>query len=105
MCRAVQSPGEYIVTFPRGYHAGFGCGFNVGEAVNFALPEWFPFGMDSVVRYSRLERLPVLPCEELLVKEALQLKRALSWVGRFGEGCWTDVFFSRGGQVDAGHVF
>ncbi|KAF3577003.1 hypothetical protein DY000_02028598 [Brassica cretica] len=42
--KAVQRPGEFIVTFPMAYHAGFSHGFNCGEAVNFAMGDWFPFG-------------------------------------------------------------
>ncbi|XP_062219985.1 lysine-specific demethylase JMJ706-like isoform X2 [Phragmites australis] len=67
--RAVQKPGEFVVTFPRAYHSGFSHGFNCGEAVNFAMREWFPLGAIASQRYALLKRIPVLPYEELLCKE------------------------------------
>ena len=51
MCRAVQCPGEFIITFPRGYHAGFNAGLNFCEAVNFCPPDWFPIGREALSNY------------------------------------------------------
>ncbi len=47
----VQEPGDFVVTYPKSYHAGFSYGFNMGEAVNFALPEWIRFGKESDEKY------------------------------------------------------
>ncbi|KAL3817910.1 hypothetical protein ACJIZ3_003815 [Penstemon smallii] len=71
--KAVQKPGEYVITFPRAYHAGFSHGFNCGEAVNFAIGDWFPLGTIASRRYALLNRIPLLPQEELLCKEAMLL--------------------------------
>ena len=73
VCRAVQAPGEFIVTFPRAYHAGFSNGYCLGEAVNFATRDWFPFGGDCCARYRRVRKPPILPHDELVVAEGLQL--------------------------------
>ncbi|KAE9613279.1 putative [histone H3]-lysine-36 demethylase [Lupinus albus] len=75
--RAVQKPGEFIITFPRAYHAGFSHGFNCGEAVNFATGDWFPLGAIASRRYAHLNRVPLLPYEELLCKEAMLLHTCL----------------------------
>ncbi|XP_028754703.1 lysine-specific demethylase JMJ706 [Neltuma alba] len=75
--KAVQKPGEFIVTFPRAYHAGFSHGFNCGEAVNFAIGDWFPLGAIASRRYAHLNRVPLLPHEELLCKEAMLLYTSL----------------------------
>ncbi|KAK9842710.1 hypothetical protein WJX74_001062 [Apatococcus lobatus] len=72
--RMVQYPGELVITFPRAYHSGFSNGFNVGEAVNFATGNWFPYGADACERYRHLARLPVLPHEQLLCQEARHLR-------------------------------
>ncbi|KAK3286753.1 hypothetical protein CYMTET_5709 [Cymbomonas tetramitiformis] len=73
VCRAVQNPGDFIVTFPQAYHAGFSHGFNCGEAVNFATTDWLTFGVQALERYRSLQWLPVIPHEKLLCQEAMEL--------------------------------
>lgn len=42
--KIVQEEGEFMVTFPYGYHAGFNLGFNIAESTNFASERWIEFG-------------------------------------------------------------
>ncbi|KAJ3367459.1 hypothetical protein HDU91_001390 [Kappamyces sp. JEL0680] len=65
---AHQQPGEFIVTFPRAYHAGFNQGFNIAEAVNFAPTDWLSLGADCVKLYSSYKKLPVFSHEELVIR-------------------------------------
>ncbi|KAF8914272.1 jumonji superfamily protein [Gymnopilus junonius] len=62
-----QRPREFVITFPKAYHAGFNHGFNFNEAVNFALPDWLPLGRDCVQRYREHRKLPVFSHDELLI--------------------------------------
>ena len=40
----VHRQGEFVITYPKGYHAGFNMGFNCAESVNFALDSWIDYG-------------------------------------------------------------
>uniref|UniRef100_A0A8D3DVV9 Lysine-specific demethylase 4B n=1 Tax=Scophthalmus maximus TaxID=52904 RepID=A0A8D3DVV9_SCOMX len=39
-----QEAGEFMITFPYGYHAGFNHGFNCAESTNFATLRWIDYG-------------------------------------------------------------
>ncbi|XP_032902551.1 lysine-specific demethylase 4B isoform X3 [Amblyraja radiata] len=42
--RITQEAGEFMITFPYGYHAGFNHGFNCAESTNFATLRWVDYG-------------------------------------------------------------
>lgn len=65
-----QAAGEFVLTFPRAYHAGFNHGYNFAEAVNFAPVDWIPLGRDCVEHYSGLHRYCVFSHDELICKMA-----------------------------------
>ena len=44
MRKLVQHEREFVIARASAYHSGFNSGFNIAEAVNFALPAWIPIG-------------------------------------------------------------
>lgn len=65
-----QHAGQFVVTFPRAYHAGFNHGFNFNEAVNFAPHDWEPFGYEGVKRLKEYRKPPCFSHDELLLTAA-----------------------------------
>ena len=61
-----QRAGQFVITFPQAYHAGFNHGFNFNEAVNFAPSDWEPFGLEGVERLQQFRRQPCFSHDELL---------------------------------------
>ncbi|KAI9149501.1 Lid2 complex component lid2 [Paramyrothecium foliicola] len=61
-----QRAGQFVITFPQAYHAGFNHGFNFNEAVNFAPHDWEPFGLAGVERLQLFRRQPCFSHDELL---------------------------------------
>jgi hypothetical protein len=80
--RAVQNPGEFILTLPRAYHSGFNCGFNCAEAVNIAPVDWLPHGQCAVELYREQRRKTSISHDKLLLKTAKEAVTQL-WLNLF----------------------
>ncbi|KAJ5176827.1 uncharacterized protein N7482_002704 [Penicillium canariense] len=65
-----QRAGQFVLTFPQAYHAGFNHGFNFNEAVNFAPADWEPWGAMGVERLQTFRRHPCFSHDELLFTAA-----------------------------------
>ncbi|CRK97404.1 CLUMA_CG010794, isoform A [Clunio marinus] len=73
--RTDQHAGEFVITFPRAYHAGFNQGYNFAEAVNFCPADWVKLGRECVNHYSILRRFCVFSHDEIVCKMALEADR------------------------------
>ncbi|XVE62732.1 hypothetical protein DITRI_Ditri06bG0142900 [Diplodiscus trichospermus] len=74
--RCVQNAGEFVLTFPRAYHAGFNCGFNCAEAVNVAPVDWFPHGQIAIELYREQGRKTSISHDKLLLGAAREAVKA-----------------------------
>ncbi|KAG7019443.1 putative lysine-specific demethylase JMJ14 [Cucurbita argyrosperma subsp. argyrosperma] len=75
--RVIQNSREFVLTFPRAYHAGFNCGFNCAEAVNVAPVDWLIHGQNAVELYSAQRHRTSLSHDKLLFGSALEAAKAL----------------------------
>ncbi|XP_060858294.1 probable lysine-specific demethylase 4B [Metopolophium dirhodum] len=57
--KITQEPGEFIITFPYGYHAGYNNGFNIAESTNFASPRWIEYGKRSKLCSCRNDNIKI----------------------------------------------
>jgi len=80
--RAVQEAGSYVITFPRSYHSGFSTGFNLGEAVNFVLSDWWPFGEHSRRLYKSLNRQQIISHEQVLCDDATAVAEKINTLNK-----------------------
>ncbi|XP_010528755.1 PREDICTED: putative lysine-specific demethylase JMJ16 isoform X2 [Tarenaya hassleriana] len=74
--RCIQSAGEFVLTFPRAYHAGFNCGFNCAEAVNVAPVDWLSHGQIATELYCQQGRKTSISHDKLLLGAAREAVKA-----------------------------
>ncbi|XP_072918919.1 lysine-specific demethylase 4A-like [Hemitrygon akajei] len=57
--RVTQEAGDFMITFPYGYHAGFNHGFNCAESTNFASLRWIDYGKHAVLCSCRKDMVKI----------------------------------------------
>ncbi|KAF6728697.1 Lysine-specific demethylase 4A [Oryzias melastigma] len=57
--KVIQEAGQFIVTFPFAYHAGFNHGFNCSESTNFATQRWIEYGKQATLCSCRQDSVKI----------------------------------------------
>ncbi|KAG7526549.1 lysine-specific demethylase 4A-like isoform X2 [Solea senegalensis] len=57
--KITQVAGEFMITFPYSYHAGFNHGFNCAESTNFATERWIEYGKQAVLCSCRKDMVKI----------------------------------------------
>ena len=57
--QVLQEAGNFIITFPYGYHSGFNTGLNCAESTNFASPRWIDFGKRATQCHCRQDNVRI----------------------------------------------
>ncbi|OAA65964.1 phd transcription factor [Niveomyces insectorum RCEF 264] len=90
-----QRAGQFVITFPQAYHAGFNHGFNCNEAVNFAPCDWEPFGLAGIERLQQFRRQPCFSHDELLWTAAEDVTSAVTGSLTIQTAKWLAPAFER----------
>lgn len=90
----LQRPGEFVISFPGAYHAGFNHGFNIAEAVNFAFRRWVDMGLKAkrCLCQPHTVNIDVNQLETLYLRKRLDYRRQ-------------DSFFEKRGHWRGGNNF
>lgn len=90
--RIEQLAGEFMVTFPFGYHAGFNHGWNCAESSNFASERWVEYGKRARLCQCRTSsvRINMDRFVKLYQPERLKLWLLGQDVGPHPEDGWTE---------------
>uniref|UniRef100_A0A8C7ID06 [histone H3]-trimethyl-L-lysine(9) demethylase n=1 Tax=Oncorhynchus kisutch TaxID=8019 RepID=A0A8C7ID06_ONCKI len=75
--KITQEPGEFMVTFPYSYHAGFNHGYNCAESTNFATERWIEYGKRAILCSCRKDMVKI--SMDLFVKK-YQPERYEQWL-------------------------
>lgn len=59
LLQVVQEAGNFIITFPYGYHCGFNHGFNCAESTNFASMRWIDYGKKATHCWCRSDMVRI----------------------------------------------
>ncbi|XP_047445612.1 lysine-specific demethylase 4A isoform X2 [Mugil cephalus] len=57
--KITQEAGQFMITFPYAYHAGFNHGFNCAESTNFATERWIEYGKQAVLCSCRKDMVKI----------------------------------------------
>ncbi|KFD65775.1 hypothetical protein M514_07662 [Trichuris suis] len=66
----MQESGQFVLTFPRAYHAGFNHGLNCAEEVNLFPADWISIGRECIANYKESRRTCVFSHDELICRIA-----------------------------------
>ncbi|EJS43088.1 YJR119C [Saccharomyces arboricola H-6] len=90
--KAIQNANEYIITFPKCYHAGFNTGYNFNEAVNFTIDFWLPYGFGAIADYKSTQKPCVFDMFDLMINVLDKYNQnTLSFNDAFARQCYSSL--------------
>ena len=72
--KLVHNAGEFVITYPYGYHSGFNLGYNCAESVNFALESWLDIGRKANYCHCDMSQNSVRIDVDALLEESKEME-------------------------------